>query len=167
MGLGKTISGIVIAIIIVVAGAVIGFAVTNKPLVDYTIESPASLWDFKFGALAINLGIRNRGGIDASLSLVATVSNAVVSSNQSEPSPEFNQTVLKIPTIAINGQKDYAYYTVFVTPNLGMANFTISYTVERNMGDLMSSFAQIVGWTPTTLTYNRTDTTTYTLITST
>ena len=164
MGLGKTISGIVIAILIVAAGSVIAFAVTSKPLVDYTIESPANAWDFASGPLTVNLGIRNRGGIDASLSLVVTVSNAFVSSDQSEPSAEFNQTILNLPTIAINGQKDYSCYSVFVTPNPSVANFTISYTVEKSMGDLMSSFAQIVGWTPTTLTYNRTDSTTYALL---
>lgn len=168
MGLVKKIVGIAIAIIIVIAGSVIAYTITNKPLVDYTLETPTiSTWDFNIGAMTVNLGIRNRGGIDASLSLVATVSNAVVSENQSKPSPEFNQTVLKIPTIAINGQKDYTYYSVFITPNLDMTNFTISYTVERNTLDVMSSFSQIARWTPTTLTYNRTDTTTYVLLAST
>jgi hypothetical protein len=167
MGLEKKIVGIILAIIIIIAGSVIAFAITNKPLIDYTIVNPASEWDFTFEPLKIDLGLRNRGGIDASVSLVVTVSNAVVSKNQSKPSPDFNQTILKIQTIAVNGQEDYGEYSVFITPNFEFTNFTVSYSLERNMFDLMSSFAQIAGWIPTTLTYNRTDTMTYTLLIST
>jgi len=164
MGLLKKILGIVLAILVTVVAIVIAFTITNKPLIDYTIADPPSTWDFNLGTLKINLGLRNRGGIDASVTLVVSVSNAVVSENQSKPSPEFNQSVLKIDTIAINGQKEYGYYYAYIAPKFETTNFTISYEVKRNTLDLMSSFAQIQGWKPTTLTYNRTDATEYDLV---
>jgi hypothetical protein len=167
MGWERKILGIALAIVIIIAGTVIASAITNKPLIDYTIVDPANQWNFNSGSLKVILGLRNRGGIDASVSLIVTVSNAVVSSAQSTPSQDFNQTTLRIQTIAINGQKDYAEYYAFITPNFESTNFTVSYSLERAMSDLMSSFAQITRWTPTTLTYNRTDTMTYTLIVST
>jgi len=164
MGLLKKIGGIVLAIVIGVAAIVIGFAITNKPLVDYTVINPPDTWDFRFGPLEIDLGLRNRGGIDAPIWLIVTVRNAVITEDKSTLSPEFNQTVLKIYTSAINSQKEYGHFNAYVTPKDEPTNFTISYRVERNRWDLMSSFAQIQGWKPTTLTYNRTDTTQYVLV---
>ena len=142
---------------------VVVWEITNQPLIDYKLESSDSLnlhWE---SYLPVNLMIRNRGGIDASVWLILTVENATIQEIQ-ETNIEYSENKTSVRVFLPKSMEHWGTgKTLNIIPKNNVQTFSIYYDVEK-VFDLMSLFSDINPIKPTFLTFNQTQPDVYTKI---
>jgi hypothetical protein len=149
----------------------IGGGWLQRPIVDYYISGIEDGYNTNWSPMRVSLQYRNRGNIDASLYLVATVTNANITIDKPESWIWCNGTQAKIYVGATSHMDDYGSYTINVYPVGNPQNFTVRYTIEDKSdfwaipnGMISHLFAEWHGYDPTYALYNRTDTNIYQLV---
>lgn len=150
--------------------AVAGGAWTQRPIIDYKIDGALDIWHLSEKSMSLSLKIRNRGKIDASLTLIVRTINANITLPKVEPWIEYNETEVRFHVSLQNQMETYGRHHISIIPIETAQNFTVTYTIEDASplsipnGFISHLFLERHGYYPTTLTYNRTEADTYELI---
>ena len=154
--------------IVTVTIGLIGGAWSQRPIIEYTFEGFTDTFDSQYGSMEVWLKIKNTGAIYARLNLVLVVENANISLNKIEQGMECNGTHLRINCDLPSGMEAYDECLVSIQPKNHFANFTLDLEIE-NLADwsipngFIGQFLEPHAYS-THLVYNRTDSTTYKLI---
>ena len=159
-----------ITLIVTIALAVLGMAGagwSQRPIIDYDIARLENTHDASYYPMEIALRIRNRGDVDASLYLIAKVTNANITVDNPEPWIELNQTQVRFKVSVMSNMENYGEYVIKIRPVENAQNFTISYTIEDRSnpvsinGMISHLFLEPHGYSPTYAFYNKTDSNNY------
>jgi len=146
----------------IVVGVVV-WEITNRPLIDYKLESSDSLNLHYEVYLPVKLMIRNRGGIDASVWLILTVENATIEEIQST-NIKYNENKTEVRVFLPKGMEDWGIgETLNIIPKNDAQTFSVHYNVTK-IFELLSFVCTIKPIKPTTLTFNQTQPDVYTKI---
>jgi hypothetical protein len=144
-----------------------GGAWSQRPIIEYTFLNYPENFDLQ---MSVDLGIRNTGRSYAKLNFVLTVENANISLSKIELGMTYNGTQLKVNYDLPSEMSAYTEKHVDIQPINNPMNFTLTLGIE-NLADwsipngFISHFLEPHGYV-TYLTYNRTDATTYKLVTN-
>jgi hypothetical protein len=135
--------------------------IQNQPLIDYKLESSDTLNLNYESFIQVNLMIRNRGGIDATVTLTLTVQNATIQTIQGT-NIEYHENKTRIRILLESDMENWATgETLNVVPNNGTQTFSLYYEVTKEF-DWLSLFYRLNPIIPTTLAFNQTQPNVYT-----
>jgi len=148
-------------------GGFFGYGITNRPIVDYYIDSPPSAVNFKYSNLTIRLKVRNTGNTYAIIDLIVSVQNASIS-NITKATVDYSENEVKFHYRLRNNMDSYTSKIVEIFLENSTDNFIVSYTVtkrfELSPTGLVNIFGELNPYHPVVLTYNRTNTDKYELM---
>ena len=151
------------AILAPIAVGITVWEIENQPLIDYRLESVDTLNTHYDSYISIDLMIRNRGKIDATLLLTLTVENATIQQVEGT-NVEYNETKTSIRVFAQKEMENWGVgKTLKVIPENSTQTFSVNYEVSKEF-DWMSIIYRINPILPTTLAFNQTQPNIYTLI---
>jgi hypothetical protein len=161
---------VVVTIIIFIFG-LLGAGWAYRPIIDYYMNGNPQSFTFHGYPMPVGLSFRNRGGIDASLKLVITVTNANITVDKLQPWIEYNETQVKFNEAAIKSMANYATEVVYVYAVGDPQNFTIKYTIEDTTSGLINGiishmFLEWHAYSPTYAMYIRTSASNYEWLTN-
>lgn len=157
---------LLVTIIIFIIGLA-GAGWSQRPIIDYYMSGISDSYNFKYSSMKVDLMVRNRGGIDASLYLVVKVTNANLTVDSLEPWIKYNETQVKFYVTPIAHVDTYSSWEVNVSPVGDPQNFTIAYTIEDTSniwsisGMISHLFLDPHPYSSVYAVYNRTDTDNY------
>jgi hypothetical protein len=154
-------SAILILVITVILAPIAIWEFESQPLIDYTLESNSTL-DLHFNSsISVNLMVRNRGGLDATVWLSLTVENATIQEIHGS-NIIYNSTKTQASVFLPKNTENWGIgLTLNVVPTNGTQTFSVLYGLTKVFG-LTSIFYTINPILPTTLTFNQTQPEIYT-----
>ena len=155
-----------------ILGGLILYGITSRAIIEYELGVPLRISEtinFEQNRyLQVALKFRNSGHTDALLILRVTVENAVILNDTIRPPHKLiSESEAEFYYSASHDMKNYAEITIHVIPVNDAEYFVIKYKVEKRL-DLTSPsymlsyiFGEIRGYYPTSLAFEKVDSTTY------
>ena len=126
-------SKVIVALgIVVLVAVILGISWANRPIIAYNMrEMPAYYTNSDGSPLNVTLSAINVGGVDASLKLIVTVTNAKITFGDFQQDiAQQNNTRIELSIDSIRN-REYVQKIGHVFPDNG-TNFAIEYTIEDN-----------------------------------
>lgn len=119
--------------IVVLVSVILGISWVNRPIIAYNMREMPAYYTSSDGApLNVTLSAINVGGVDASLKLIVTVTNAKITFGDFQQDiAQQNDTKIELSIESIRN-REYVQKIGHVFPDNGTQNFTITYTIEDN-----------------------------------
>lgn len=153
---------VVLAFLLAGIGGFVSYGLSNKPLVDYTLEAP-SFWNFTLlfvapqnvPSMTFSVKVRNRGLTDSLVNVTVIAWNASIASKETDA---FSASLSRVTWLSARSD-DWGLLTFYLRPVKDTPSFTISCTVTKvaNYSSfsavVSTTFAEITPLWPTTVTY--------------
>jgi hypothetical protein len=162
----RTSTAVLLLLTVILAPILVGvtiWEIEDQPLIDYTLSAPTSFNTVASPYCQVNLMVRNRGKIDATVLLVVTTKNATIQEINA-PNVEYNNTSVSVRVLLPNGVENWSTgQTLNIIPLNNTRTFSVSYEVTKEFS-WMSMVYTINPITPTMVTYNQTQSNIFTEI---
>ncbi len=150
------VSAILATIISTYIGSFLVPLYTNRPVIDYYLDTPQNY--SSLGVQSIHFNSQNRGGFDAHVTFFLTFTNGTFSDKTDMPYQKIDDSKVEFYYILHSHMENPTKRQVFFMINNGTPGFSIDLTIE--CGD---HFNEKIAYYATTLSYNKTSNNLYEL----